>query len=71
MPVIDGVVKEVVPVPPVNTVPPEAAAYQSMVSPAPGVALITTVPVPQRLAGPAVARAGRVLTVAVTATRLE
>ncbi len=31
-----------------NADPPEAAAYQSMVSPAWGVAEIVTVPVPQR-----------------------
>jgi hypothetical protein len=43
-----GVVNEVTPVPPDNTVPPVAAAYQSMVSPVPGVALKETVPVPQR-----------------------
>ncbi len=41
-----GVVKLVVPVPPDNTLPPVAAAYQSIVSPAPTLALIPTVPVP-------------------------
>jgi hypothetical protein len=42
-----GVVKEVEPL--VETVPPVEAAYQSMVSPDPGVALNETVPpVPQR-----------------------
>ena len=46
---MEGVVNEVTPVPPVNTLPPVAAAYQSTVSPAPTVALITTVPVPERL----------------------
>ena len=46
-----GVVNEVTPVPPDNTVPPVAAAYQSMVSPVPGVAPKETVPVPQREPG--------------------
>lgn len=45
---IEGVVNEVTPVPPDNTLPPEAAAYQSTVSPDPTVALIATVPVPER-----------------------
>ena len=41
-----GVVNDVVPVPPDNTVPPVDAAYQSTVSPADTVTLIFTVPVP-------------------------
>ena len=41
-----GVVNDVVPIPPVRTVPPVAAAYQSTVSPAPTLADIVTVPVP-------------------------
>lgn len=41
-----GVVNDVTPVPPVSTVPPDAAAYQSMVAPALAVAPSTTVPVP-------------------------
>ncbi len=46
---IDGVVNELVPLPPVNTVPPEAAAYQSTVVPAAApVTLKFTVPVPHR-----------------------
>ena len=64
-----GVVKVVVPVPPASTLPPEAAAYQSMVKLAPGAATeIFTVPVPH-LAPPVapVGAAGRVFTVAVTA----
>ena len=47
--------------------PPEAAAYQSIVSPAPGVAEIVTVPVPHlELPLPAGA-AGTAFTVATTA----
>ena len=41
-----GVVNAVTPVPPVNTVPPVEAAYQSIVSPAFTEAEIFTVPVP-------------------------
>ena len=41
-----GVVNDVVPVPPARTAPPVAAAYQSIVSPAPALADIVTVPVP-------------------------
>ena len=41
-----GVVNDVVPVPPVRTAPPVAAAYQSTVSPAPALADMVTVPVP-------------------------
>ena len=62
-----GVVNEVTPVPPDNTVPPVAAAYQSMVSPVPGVALKATVPEPQREPGVPVGADGTALTVAVTA----
>ena len=64
-----GVVKDKVPVPPARTAPPDAAAYQSMVSPAFTVADITTVPVPHRcpFTG-AVGAAGTAFTVAVTAT---
>ena len=50
-----------------NAAPPLAAAYQSMVSPAPGVAEMVTVPVPQRDAPEPAGAAGRELTVAVTA----
>ena len=64
---MEGVVNVVVPVPPDRTVPPEAAAYQSIVSPAPGVADIVTVPVPQRDAGTAVGAAGSGFWVTVTA----
>ena len=48
--------------------PPDAAAYQSMVSPAPGVAEIVTVPVPQRDPFVPVGAAGGVHAVAVAAT---
>ena len=50
-----------------NSVPPDAAEYQSIVSPAPGVAVMVTVPVLHLLLLPAAGDAGRVLTVAVTA----
>ena len=40
-----GVVNEVTPEPDVNTAPPLETPYQSIVSPAPGVADIITVPV--------------------------
>ena len=62
-----GVVNDVVPVPPASTTPPDAAAYQSIVSPAPTVADIVTVPVPhlEPFTG-AVGAAGAALTVAVT-----
>ena len=50
-----------------NAAPPEEAAYQSMVSTAPGVAEMVTVPVPH-LDAPAPAGAtGTVFTVAITA----
>jgi hypothetical protein len=56
-------VKLVVAVPPVNTVPPDDSAYQSMVSPVAGVADINTVPVPQRELLPAAGAAGNAFTV--------
>ena len=60
-----GVVKEVDPL--CNAEPPEAAAYQSIVSPAPGVAEIFTVPVPH-LEPPVPAGAtGKAFMVATTA----
>ncbi len=43
---MDGVVKEDVPL--AKADPPDATAYQSIVSPEPGVAERVTVPVPQR-----------------------
>ena len=49
-----------------NKVPPVDAEYQSIVSPVPGVAVIVTEPVPQRLLLPAVGATG-LLIVAVTA----
>ena len=63
-----GVVNDVVPVPPARTAPPDAAAYQSIVSPALTLADITTVPVPhlEPLTG-LIGAAGTGLTVAVTA----
>ena len=57
---------EVVPVPPAKGDPPVAAAYQSIVSPAPGVADIVTVPVPHLDAGTAVGALGLGFTVTVT-----
>ena len=63
---IEGVVNEFVPVPPANGLPPAAAAYQSVVSPAPGVAEIATVPVPHLAPFVPVGRAGTLFTVAVT-----
>ena len=50
-----------------NKVPPVDAEYQSIVSPVPGVAVIVTEPVPQRLLLPAAGAAGSGFTVAVTA----
>jgi hypothetical protein len=66
-----GVVKLLVPVPPVNAVPPVAAAYQSIVVPA-GTPDTdnATVPVPQREPFTAVAVPGSGFTVAVTALRV-
>ena len=62
-----GVVNDIVPVPPVRTAPPVAAAYQSTVSPAPALAVIVTVPVPHLELSVPVGRLGTALTVAVTA----
>ena len=61
---MDGVVKLFEPVN--NNVPPDAASYQSMVSPAPGVAEIFTVPVPHLELPVPVGAAGTAFTVAVT-----
>jgi len=63
-----GVVNDVVPVPPASTTPPDAAAYQSIVSPAPTAPDITTVPVPHLEPFVPVGGAGIEFTVAVTAT---
>ena len=52
-----------------NNVPPVDALYQSIVSPAPGVADNVTVPVPHRDALVAIGIDGNALMVAVTATR--
>ena len=60
-------VNDVVPVPPVRTVPPVEAAYQSIVSPAPALADIVTVPVPHRELSVPVGALGIAFTVAVTA----
>ena len=62
---IEGVVKVVVPVPPVSGDPPVAAAYQSMVVPANAVALRVTVPVPQRESAVPAGAAGRANTFTV------
>ena len=61
-----GVVYDVVPVPPVRTVPPVAAAYQSTVSPAPTLADMVTVPVPHLELPVPVGGLGIAFTVAVT-----
>lgn len=62
-----GVVKDVVPVPPARTEPPDAAAYQSMVVPPELVTDIVTVPVPHRCPFTAlVGAAGTGFIVAVT-----
>jgi|KBSSwiStaDraftv2_1062776.scaffolds.fasta_scaffold321820_3 hypothetical protein len=61
-----GVVYDVVPVPPVRTVPPVAAAYQSTVSPAATLADIVTVPVPHLELPAGVGTLGIEFTVAVT-----
>ena len=52
--------------PALNKVPPVNALYQSMVSPAPGVADNVTIPVPQREPGVTAGAAGRGMIVAVT-----
>ena len=62
---IEGLVNEVLPLSKAD--PPEAAAYQSMVSPAPGVAVIVTVPVPHLAAPAPDGMLGTELTVATTA----
>ena len=62
-----GVVNVVTPVPDNNTDPPVDAAYQSMVSPAPAVADISTVPVEHLVPFVPEGVAGNALTVAVTA----
>jgi hypothetical protein len=64
-----GVVKLVAPV--ANAVPPEAAAYQSIVSPAPGVAEIMTVPVPHLELAVPVGATGTGFTFAVTAVLVD
>ena len=56
-------VNEVTPVPPDNTAPPEAAAYQSITSPAEALAVNVTVPVPQREAPVPVGADGEALIV--------
>ena len=63
-----GVVNDVVPVPPARTAPPVAAAYQSIVSPAPTVPDMITVPVPHLELFIPVGEFGVGFTVAVTAT---
>ena len=62
---MEGVVKVVLPV--VSALPPVAAAYQSIVSPTPGVADIVIVPVPHLAAPLPPGADGRGFTVAVTA----
>ena len=62
---MDGVVKLFEPAS--NNVPPDAPLYQSMVSPAPGVAEMVTVPVPHLAAPAPEGAAGAAFTVAVTA----
>ena len=64
---MEGVVKELVPAPPGKTAPPDAAAYQSMASPVPGVAEIVIVPVPQRTPFVPTGLVGNGMTVASTA----
>ena len=61
---IEGVVYVVEP--DASNVPPLAALYQSMVSPAPGVAEIVTLPGPQREAGTAAGAGGFGFTVTAT-----
>ena len=63
---IDGVVYDVLPV--CKAVPPLEAAYQSIVSPDPGVAVIVTTPASQRLLFPAVGAVGNPFTVTVVVT---
>ena len=66
MPLIVGVVNVVDPLN--KGLPPDEAAYQSIVSPAPAVADKTTVPVPHLEPGVPEGVDGFVLTVAVTET---
>jgi hypothetical protein len=66
---MEGVVKEVVPLPPLSTLPPLEAAYQSTVSPAPAVAEIETAPVPQSVPPFPDGVDGKEFIVAVTAVR--
>lgn len=54
-----------------KAVPPDEAAYQSIVSPAPALADIVTDPVPHRLAPVPVGTAGMAFTVATTAVRVD
>ena len=61
---IEGVVKLVFPAR--REVPPEGAAYQSIVSPADGVDEMVTVPVPHRELLPAAGAEGTLFIVAVT-----
>jgi len=58
-------VNEVTPVPPDKTAPPEALAYQSIVSPVPALAEIITVPVAQREPPKLVGAEGNAFTVVV------
>ena len=57
--IIEGVVK--LALPDNRSVPPNAASYQSMVSPLPGVAVIVTGPVPHLLLLPAVGAEGKAI----------
>ena len=59
------------PVPPESTLPPLKAAYQSTVSPAPGVAEIFTVPGPHIDPLVPTGADGNAFTVAVTAVLVE
>ena len=65
---IEGLLKEVLPT--VSAEPPEAAAYQSTVSPAPGVAAMVTIPVPHLALPKPDGDEGTVFTVAITAVRV-
>ena len=63
----DGVVYEVMPLPPLNTAPPLEAAYQSTVTPAATEAEIVMDPEPQIEFPVPVGATGKLFTVAVTA----
>ena len=65
---ITGVVKLLLPVS--NAVPPDAAAYQSMVLPEPGLAESETVPEPHLPPSVTVGAGGSVFKVATTAVRV-